>query len=83
MADIDEVILEVATPKGMFKGVFPKTATISEVINEVADTLKLDKSDSLELVYKGETLKPVKNRLVDFGLSGTVQLELVATGSGV
>lgn len=83
MANIDEVILEVATPKGMFKGVFPKTATILEVINEVADTLKLDKTDSLELVYKGKVLVPVKDRLVDFDLSGEVQLELVATGSGV
>lgn len=83
MANTDEVILEIATPKGMFKGIFPKTTTISEVINKAANTLKLDKSDSLELVYKDKVLVPIKDRLIDFHLTGTIQLELVATGTGV
>ena len=83
MNKIDEVTLEIATPKGLFKGVFPKTATISEVIEQVVKTQGLYQGDVLELVYKGDVLKPIKNTLADFGFVGEVQLELVATGSGV
>ena len=81
--DVDEVTLEIATPKGLFKGIFLKTATISEVIEQVASNKGLNRADLLELVYKGEVLQPIKNTLTDFGLSGVVQLELVATGKGV
>ena len=83
MAKIDEVVLEIAAPKGMFKGAFPKTATVSEVIEQVAKDQGLDRSDVLELVYKGEVLQPTKETLARFGLVGVVQLELVATGTGV
>ena len=83
MVDIDEVTLEIATPKGLFKGVFPKTATISDVIEHVAKDQGLSRADLLEVVYKGKVLEPIKNTLADFGLIGVVQLELVATGQGV
>ena len=83
MAAIDEITLEIAAPKGLFKGVFPKTATISEVIERVVSEQGLKKGDLFELVYKGQSLQPVKNTLAEFGLSGVVQLELVATGTGV
>ena len=83
MAKVDEVTLEIAAPKGLFKGIFPKTATVSEVIEQVAKTQGLNRADVLELVYKGKTLKPAKETLAHFGLIGVVQLELVATGSGV
>ena len=37
----------------------------------------------IELVYKGMVLDPIKNTLDDFGFSGVIELELVATGTGV
>lgn len=83
MSKVDEIVLEIAAPKGLFKGAFPKTATISEVIEQVAKDQGLDRSDVLELVYKGDVLEPTKETLAHFGLVGVVQLELVATGSGV
>jgi hypothetical protein len=43
----------------------------------------LNSGDELELVHNGQVLEPNSRTLVSFGLSGTVQLELVATGSGV
>ena len=79
----DEVTLEIATPKGLFKGTFPKITSISEVIEQVVKNLDLSRGDLLELVYKDKVLQPVKDTLADFGLSGVVQLELVATGTGV
>lgn len=83
MSTVDEVVLEIATPKGLFKGAFSKNASISQVIEQVAKDQGLDRSDVLELVYKGDILEPTKETLAHFGLVGVVQLELVATGSGV
>ena len=80
---VEEVTLEVGTPKGLFTGVFAKTAKIAEVIEAAVKSLGLDGGDSLEIVHAGEVLQPVERTLVSFGLVGTVQLELVATGSGV
>lgn len=79
----EEVTVEVGTPKGLFTGTFPKTAKIEDVIAAAVDSLGLDRGDTLELVHDGQTLTPVERTLVSFGLAGTVQLELVATGSGV
>ena len=83
MTTVDNVTLEIAAPKGLFKGTFPKTTTISEVIEQVAKEQGLDRADVLELVHKGTPLEPTKETLAHFGLVGVVQLELVATGSGV
>ncbi|MBK79592.1 MAG: hypothetical protein CMQ43_01560 [Gammaproteobacteria bacterium] len=80
---VDEVTLEIATPKGLFNGSFPKTTKISEVISTVVSSLGLDGRDALELVNNGSVLQPTERPLVSFGLAGTVQLDLVATGSGV
>jgi len=80
---VDQVTVEIATPKGMFTHAFPKTAKISEVINVAVASLGIDSGDSLELVHNGQVLQPVERPLVSFGLSGHVQLDLVATGSGV
>lgn len=80
---VDEVKLEIATPKGLFNGSFPKTTKISEVIDAVVLSLGLDGTDALELVNDGSVLQPTERPLVSFGLAGTVQLDLVATGSGV
>lgn len=79
----DDVTLEVGTPKGLFTGTFPKTAKVEDVITAAVSELGLDRGDALELVYNGQPLKPVNRTLVSFGLSGTVELELVATGDGV
>lgn len=80
---VEEVTLEIATPKGMFTGSFPKTTKVKDVIQTVVASLGLDGSDALELVHDGEVLQPTERPLVSFGLSGTVKLDLVATGSGV
>lgn len=79
----DEVTLEISTPKGLFTGIFPKTAKVEEVIAAAVEAKGLDSGEALELVHNGQVLQPVQRPLVSFGLSGTVQLELVATGSGV
>lgn len=79
----EEVVLEVATPNGVFTGSFPKTTKIEDVIRTIVDAQHLAIGDTFELVHNGEVLQPVERPLVSFGLTGTVQLELVATGSGV
>lgn len=77
------IVLDIATPKGVFHGEFPKTTRVSEVITAVIQEMDLDGGDSFVLIYNGEILQPTERPLVSFGLEGTVQLELVATGSGV
>lgn len=79
----EEIQLQVATPRGVFEGSFVKTTKVSEVIAAVVGALKLAGGDAFELVHGGQVLKPVDRPLVSFGLSGSVQTELVATGSGV
>jgi len=79
----DEVILNIATPKGTFEAVFLKSTTVKEVIEIVVDEKKLDKKDSFELVHKGVSLLPETRTLASFDLDDFVKLELVATGSGV
>ncbi|MDX2240044.1 MAG: hypothetical protein NW224_05105 [Leptolyngbyaceae cyanobacterium bins.302] len=79
----EQVVLEVATPRGVFKGTFAKTEKVKDVITAAIKQQGLASGDSFDLVYKGEVLQPEERPLVSFGLSGTVKLELVATGSGV
>ena len=79
----DEVTLEVATPSGVFTRTFPKNTKVEDVIQAVVEDQQLAEGDSFELVHNGEVLQPVQRPLVSFGLTGTVLLELVATGSGV
>ena len=78
-----EVILDIATPKGSFRGEFPETTTVATVIDIVVEEKNLDRKDSFELVYGDKVLQPVERTLGSFGLHGKVDLELVATGSGV
>ena len=77
------IVLDIATPKGVFHGEFPKTTKVAEVIATVIEAMEIDSGDSLDLIHNGEVLQPTERPLVSFGLEGTVQLELVATGSGV
>lgn len=79
----DDITLDIATPNGVFTGTFPKTTKVSEVIAAVVEDRGLAAGDAFDLVYNGEVLQPVERPLVSFGLSGSVELELVATGSGV
>jgi hypothetical protein len=79
----DEVVLDIATPKGLFKAAFPKTTKVSTVIEVVVTEKHLDTKDQFELVHGETVLKPESRALEGFGLHGEVQLELVATGSGV
>jgi hypothetical protein len=79
----DEILLEIATPKGIFIGVFNEKATIASVIEVVVDKKGLDKKDTFELVHDEKVLQPTDRTLESFGLKHKAQLELVATGSGV
>jgi hypothetical protein len=79
----DQVILEVGTPNGVFRGSFEKTAKIEDVIAAIVRDRQLAAGDSFELFYGETALTPVQRTLVSFGLTGTVKLTLVATGSGV
>jgi hypothetical protein len=81
--DKDRITLEVATPNGVFRGTFDKTTKVEEVIAAIIKDRHLAAGDSFELFYGETQLQPVQRTLVSFGLSGTVKLTLVATGSGV
>ncbi len=80
--DKDEIILDVATPKGPWRGAFPKTTKVQEVIDTIVRDLGLQQ-ETFQLVYKGNPLEPTNRPLVSFGLEGHVKLTLVATGDGV
>jgi hypothetical protein len=78
----DDVILDVATPKGPWTGTFPKTTKVSEVIAAIVKEMGLE-HEPFQLIWNGNPLEPVIRPLVSFGLEGEVKLSLVATGSGV
>lgn len=78
-----EILLEIATPKGIFIGAFNEKATVASVIEVVIEEKKLDKKDTFELVHDEKVLQPTDRTLESFGLKHKAQLELVATGSGV
>ena|GEM_PF-3070910 len=75
--------LEIATPKGPFKGEFSLTTKVSEVIDTVKNTLELPKDASFELWYGDQRLAPEERPLESFHLPNPAKLTLVATGSGV
>jgi hypothetical protein len=77
------IMLEIATPKGMFKDVFDKTTKVQDVIATVVQKMELSGADRYELHYGDTVLQPIERPLVSFHLEGTVQLTLTATGSGV
>jgi hypothetical protein len=62
---------------------FPKTTKIAEVIAASVVAVGLDGSERFDLVHSGAVLQPTERPLVSFGLHDHVNLELVATGSGV
>lgn len=78
-----EITLEVATPNGVFRGTFQKTAKVEHVIKVVVKDRQLAEGDAFELFHGETQLAPVERTLVSFGLHGKVKLSLVATGSGV
>lgn len=82
-ANGDEIRLEIATPKGMYVGAFPKTAKIADVIAKVVAAKHLDGGDKYQLVFGDKILEPVERPLVSFHLPNPAKLNLVATGSGV
>ena len=79
----NSVTLEIATPKGLFKGLFPTSTEVSIVIENVVKEMGLLSADKYELHFKEKELKPLTKKLSEFGLSGVVELTLVATGTGV
>ena len=78
-----EVLLDIATPKGPFEGIFDEKTKISQVIEIVVEKKDLNKKDTIELVHNGQVLQPTDRTLQSFGIKYKAKLELVATGSGV
>jgi hypothetical protein len=78
-----EILLEIATPKGLFEGVFHESTKVSAVIEIVVEKKDLNRKDIFELVHGDKVLQPADRTLESFGLKRTAKLELVATGSGV
>jgi hypothetical protein len=82
--DDDDVVLEIATPNGVFRGSFDKNDKVEKVIKEVVKDRDLAEGDAFELYYGDVHLDPISRPLVSFGLKkGKYKLTLVATGSGV
>ncbi len=81
--DKDDITLEVATPNGVFRGTFEKTAKVEDVIAAIIKDRHLAAGDAFELFHGETALQPAERTLTSFGLRGTVKLTLVATGSGV
>jgi hypothetical protein len=78
-----EIFLEVATPKGVFEGIFHDSTKVSAVIEIIVNKKDLNKKDTFELVHGEKVLQPTDHTLESFGLKCKAKLELVATGSGV
>jgi hypothetical protein len=80
----DDVVLEIATPNGVFRGSFDKNDKVEKVIEEVVRDRELAEGDAFELYFGDVHLEPVNRPLVSFGIKkGKYKLTLVATGSGV
>ena len=79
----NDISLKVATPAGVFMGIFEKTTKIIEVIKKIIKKQGLEEGDDFDLFYQGKALQPEERPLVSFHLPDEVCLELVATGSGV
>lgn len=78
-----DIHLEVATPNGVYRGTFPKTTKVKDVIVVIVEDRDLENGDAFQLFYGEVVLEPVDRPLVSFGLPANVLLMLVATGSGV
>lgn len=78
-----EILLKIATPKGLFAGIFHESATVAGVIETVVEKKDLSRKDTFELVHGETVLQPVSRTLESFGLKRKADLELVAQGSGV
>lgn len=79
----DDIHVEVATPNGVYRGSFPKTTKVEEVIRVIVDDRDLAEGDAFQLYYGETLLEPVQRPLVSFSLPHKVKLTMVATGSGV
>lgn len=80
----EDVMLEIATPNGVFRGSFDKNDKVEKVIKKVVKDRDLAEEDAFELYYGDVHLEPVNRPLVSFGIKkGKYKLTLVATGSGV
>ena len=82
-AEKHEIFLEIATPKGLFEGIFHEKTKVSAVIDIVAEKKELDRKDTFELIHRDKVLQPTDHTLESFGLKHKAKVELVATGSGV
>lgn len=78
-----EILLKIATPKGLFVGIFRDNTTVATVIETVVEKKDLSRKDTFELVHGETVVQPVNRTLESFGLKHKADLELVAQGSGV
>ena len=82
MSEDGKITLKVATPAGVYEGVFDTTTKVNEAIAQIVKGKKLSEGDVFELAYGGEVL-PGDSPLGSFGFEDGSVLDLIATGSAV
>ena len=82
MINTDTIMLKIGTPAGVYEGTFKLSATVAEVIAEVAKDKRISADDDLQLYFDGNELAKDKT-LASLDLKDDAVLTLVATGAGV
>ena len=82
MTNTNTITLKIGTPAGIYEGKFKLSATVAEVIAEVAKDKRISADDDLQLYFEGNEL-PKEKTLSSLDLKDDAVLTLVATGSGV
>ena len=82
MASDHKITLKVATPAGVYEGVFDVALSVGEAIVEIVKAKRLADGDAFELVFEGKVLDPGL-KLSSLGLEDGTILELIASGSAV
>ena len=82
MPEDNKIRLKVATPAGVYEGIFAETDKVYEVITIVVKEKRLVEGDAFELTLNGEVL-PDDSPLSNFDLKDDAILDLIASGSAV
>ena len=82
MTSDGKLTLKVATPAGVYEGIFEETAKVDEVIAIIVKAMKLAEGDAFELAFEGTPLAPDRP-IGSFDLSDNAVLDLIASGSAV
>ena len=77
-----KITLKIATPAGVYEGIFEETAKVSEIIAIIVKEMKLAEGDAFELAFDGKSLAS-DHPIGDFSLKDGAVLDLIASGSAV